>query len=386
MRINAIINIREGDVVMNNVDFDGIEIGNNRAYTLQHSSAITYEVNGAIIAVPFNHYAWTDHLGNDQKVNSCGAIFDTDQALTPCGRLTWTTGRVTGLNRDVNAFDYDGQEVFNTGTFFWGFMDVMSLLEVNLSELTFEDNIMPMLNVTDQPSGQRPIMKISICSKVVLDDVKFKNNLSQYGGIYVIADRRFMISIDEADPSVWSEVPNDMAVAISQVTFERFWVDEGYALRVESGFYVDVGDTNDSNQVPITIDQCEFYHVHGSNGTNHGGMLIQGATTIDPTLPKQSQDYDGWTNWVNPLISTAPGIAVNQIVCTISAIVFGEDEGRGNYSTDHFKIKNIPKVVMSNAVFYTNKDFQKLEVSNFSMWYYLLTTNSFMRETTYISE
>ena len=34
MRINAIINIREGDVVMNNVDFDGIEIGNNRAYTL----------------------------------------------------------------------------------------------------------------------------------------------------------------------------------------------------------------------------------------------------------------------------------------------------------------------------------------------------------------
>ena len=122
---------------------------------------------------------------------------------------------MTGLNRDVNAFDYDGQEVFNTGTFFWGFMDVMSLLEVNLSELTFEDNIMPMLNVSNQPTGQRPIMKISICSKVVLDDVKFKNNLSQYGGIYVIADRRFMISIDEADPSVWSEVPNDMAVAIS---------------------------------------------------------------------------------------------------------------------------------------------------------------------------
>ena len=128
MRINAIINIREGDVLLENVDFNGIELGNNPGNTGEVPDPnVSYITYGAIIAAPFeNSSSGGPPAGS--STNSCGSIFE--EIRVPCGRLTWNVGSVTGLNRDVNAFN--SNDVLAT-TYFYGFMDVISLLEINLS-------------------------------------------------------------------------------------------------------------------------------------------------------------------------------------------------------------------------------------------------------------
>ena len=82
-------------------------------------------------------------------------------------------------------------------------------------------------------------MLIQYCAKVVLNDVKFTNNLAEYGGITILADRRFMISIDANDVNTWSQIPNEIAVMLTKVEFDKLWVNTGYAIQLNSGMTQD---------------------------------------------------------------------------------------------------------------------------------------------------
>jgi hypothetical protein len=127
-------------VNLSNVDFTNIEPGGDvltGTATGTSKIDITFASYGIITSTPANTPSgttWTFACNYNSDTAVDGPAF--------CGSsFTWDGGTVTGLNRDITVVDVDE----SSKIIFYGFMELRYLETVSISNVTFNDNVVPII-------------------------------------------------------------------------------------------------------------------------------------------------------------------------------------------------------------------------------------------------
>jgi hypothetical protein len=127
-------------VVLTNVDFTNIEPGRYWPPSFDQDAApklanVTFESRGIIAKTPGYNTTTSRWV--------CEIEANATKAPGVCGKLTWTGGTVSGLNRDVTIKNVSTG--VNDKMNYHGFMEVKFLQEVTITNVTFQDNVVPLI-------------------------------------------------------------------------------------------------------------------------------------------------------------------------------------------------------------------------------------------------